>query len=117
MRILFVDTVHPVLRELLEKIGHRCDEGSYLSRVEILNCIDGYDGIVIRSRIMIDNELLDAGKRLKFIARAGAGMESIDVNYARTKGIVCLNSPEGSRDAVGEFAVGMLLALLNKLCK
>ena len=117
MKILFIDTVHPILQKRLEEERHDCVDGSHLSREDILKCIHDFEGIVIRSRIEADQKFIDAAVKLKFIARAGAGMESIDVNYAKTKGIICLNSPEGSRDAVGEHAIGMLLALLNKICK
>ena len=119
MKILFIDTTHPILQKLLEKENHVCVDGSSFSRDEILFHLkqSAFDGLVIRSRIEIDKEILDAAGKLKFIARAGAGMESIDVNEANNKGISCLNSPEGSRDAVGEHALGMLLSLLNRLCK
>ena len=117
MQIIFIDTVHPILQKLLEEEGHRCIDGSLLLKEEVLKCIHDFNGIVIRSRIQFDKEMLDAAAKLKFIARAGVGMESIDVEYAESKGIKCLNAPEGSRDAVGEHAVGMLLSLLNKLCK
>lgn len=117
MKILFIDTVHPVLQKLLEEEGHRCDDGTNLSREEILKKISAYDGIVIRSRISIDKEFFREASRLKFIARAGAGMENIDVAFAESKNIRCLNSPEGNRDAVGEHAIGMLLSLFNHLNK
>ena len=77
--------------------------------------LHNYEGIVIRSRFKLDKEIIDKGKNLKFIARAGAGMENIDVAYAESKGIKCLHAPEGNRDAVGEHAIGMLLSLLNNL--
>jgi D-3-phosphoglycerate dehydrogenase len=76
-----------------------------------------YDGIVIRSKIKITKEIIDKATNLKFIARAGAGLENIDVIYAQSKGILCLHAPEGNRDAVGEHALGMLLSLFNNLCK
>lgn len=117
MKILFIDSVHPILQKLLEEDKHICVDGSKFSREYILKCIHEYDGIVIRSRITIDKEIIDAAVKLKFIARAGAGMESIDEVYAKTKSIVCINSPEGNRDAVGEHAIGMLLSLMNKLNK
>ena len=117
MKILFIDTAHPYLQSSLEKDGHICVDGTKLSRVEILKCINQYDGVTIRSRITFDKEMIDAATNLKFIARAGAGMESIDVKYAESKGIACINSPEGNRDAVGEHAIGMLLMLFDKLNK
>ncbi len=115
MRVLFIDTVHPALRQGLERAGFVCVDASGWSREELLRQCGDAVGMVIRSRIRIDRELLDAAVALKFIARAGAGMESIDVPYAEAKGVRCLNSPEGNRDAVGEHALGMLLMLLNNL--
>ncbi len=115
MKVLFIDTVHPLLWESLTAEGFDCSEGYTLSREEIIKLIPDFDGIVIRSRIIIDREVLDAARKLRFIARAGAGMENIDVQYASSKNILCLNSPEGNRDAVGEHVIGMLLALMNNL--
>jgi len=117
MKFLLIDTVHPSLPGLLQEAGHQCAAGESLTRPEILKVIPGYDGIIIRSRILIDREFLDQAVRLKVIGRIGAGMECIDVNYASAKKIACLNSPEGNRDAVGEHAIGMLLMLFNKLHK
>jgi D-3-phosphoglycerate dehydrogenase len=73
--------------------------------------------VVIRSKVQLDKHLLDKAKNLKFIARVGAGMENIDVTYAESIGIKCLHAPEGNRDAVGEHALAMLLALFNNICK
>lgn len=115
MKILFIDTAHPILQLLLEAAGHECVRGDKLSREEILNLIPDYQGVIIRSRIQLDKEFIDKAAQLKFIGRVGAGMESIDVKYAESKNIVCLNSPEGNRDAVGEHAIGMLLSLFNNL--
>ncbi len=117
MKILFIDTVHPILQKLLEEDGHSSVDASKFSGEEILKIISEYDGIVIRSRIPIDKGFLDKATNLKFIARAGAGMETIDVDYATKKNIACLNSPEGSMDAVGEHTIAMLLSLFNKLNK
>lgn len=115
MKVLFIDTVHPMLWKSLTAEGFVCTEGYTFSRAELIKLIPEFEGIVIRSRIVIDKEILDAAKKLRFIARAGAGMENIDVQYASTKNILCLNSPEGNRDAVGEHVIGMLLALMNNL--
>lgn len=88
-----------------------------MSREDILQYIHLYDGVVIRSRIKLDREIIDKAVNLKFIARAGAGMENIDVAYAESKNIQCLHAPEGNRDAVGEHVIGMLLSLFNNLNK
>lgn len=115
MRILFLDTVHDHLASHLTRMDFECVDGSTLSRDEVLECISGYEGIVIRSRIKLDKELLDKATKLEFIARAGAGMENIDVEHAKMLGIRCFNAPEGNRDAVAEHAMGMLLTLFNKI--
>ena len=70
---------------------------------------------MIRSRFTIDKVFLDAATNLKFIARVGAGLENIDIDYAKSKGIVLIAAPEGNRNAVAEHALGMLLSLFNKL--
>ena len=117
MKILFVDSNHPLLHETLQRAGHTCDLNYHWTRDEIVNNIHLYDGLVIRSKIKITKEIIDKAGKLKFIARAGAGLENIDVAYAQSKGILCLHAPEGNRDAVGEHALGMLLSLFNNLCK
>ncbi len=114
-KILFIDSAHPVLQTELEKDGFRCDTFSRYGREDYKKIISGYTGIVIRSKIALDHDILSLGRNLKFIARLGAGMESIDTNYAEKQGITCLNAPEGNRDAVGEQAIGMLLALMSNL--
>jgi D-3-phosphoglycerate dehydrogenase len=115
MKILLIDTVYSYFTESLTAKGFECIDGSKLTKEEILAVIHLYEGIQIRSRIKVDNAFLDKATKLKFIARAGAGMESIDENYAAQKGIACISAPEGNRDAVGEHAVGMLLSLFNNL--
>lgn len=117
MKILFIDSNHPILHQTLEKAGHTCDLNYKWSKEEILANIHHYEGIVIRSRIKITREIIDRASKLKFIARAGAGMENIDTVYAESKGIKCLHAPEGNRDAVAEHALGMLLSLFNNLCR
>ena len=117
MKILFIDTVHPFLQEALEKQNHIC-EGVYdKNRDEILSIMPNYDGIVLRSRIKIDEDFLSQCHQLKFIARAGSGLENIDVNAAENKNIKCFNAPEGNRQAVAEHTLGMLLSLFNNLNK
>ena len=114
-KILFVDDAHPVLKAELESMGFICDDFTGSTAADCRKVIGDYFGAVIRSKITFDAAMLDAATQLRFIARVGAGMESIDVVYAKSKGIVCFNSPEGNRDAVAEHAIGMLLSLLNNL--
>lgn len=117
MRILFVDSNHPVLHETLIESGFECDLFWDKPVPELLEILPLYDALVIRSRFKIDKVLLDRCPRLKCIGRVGAGMENIDVAYAQSKNVTCLCVPEGNRDAVGEQAMGMLLMLLNNLKK
>ncbi len=116
-KIIFIDTAHPYLTQELIKMGYDCIHYDGTSREEILDQIHQYTGIIIRSKIKLDKEALDLAKNLKFIGRVGAGMENIDWQYAESKGIICLNAPEGNRDAVAEHAMGMILSLLNHLCR
>ena len=115
MKILHLDNNHPLLIEQLNNAGYTNVEGYTLSRTEALSEIGSYNGVVVRSRITIDKEFLDAAKHLKFVARVGAGLESIDIDYANEKGVHLFAAPEGNRNAVGEHALGMLLSLFNKL--
>jgi len=116
-KVLFIDTVHPLIREELTSMGFRCDEFPEFGRRDYEAIAAEYSGIVIRSKIKIDKAFLDKAKQLKFIGRVGSGLENIDVAYAQSLGIHCLNSPEGNRDAVGEHTLGILLALLNHICR
>ena len=116
-KVLFIDTAHPWLGQELERLGFHCSHYSGNTRQDIIDMLPGFEGVVIRSKILLDREALEHAYNLRFIARVGAGMENIDGDYALSKGIACLNAPEGNRDAVGEHAAGMLLALLNHLCR
>lgn len=115
MKILHLDTNHPLLINQLNELGFTNHEDYSSPRIEIEKKIKDYQGIVIRSRFKIDKAFIDAAINLKFIARVGAGLESIDCKYAQTKGIHLISAPEGNRNAVSEHALGMLLSLMNKL--
>ena len=117
MKILFIDSNHSILHETLQKAGFTCDLNYHWSKAEIIDSIHLYEGIIIRSKLKITKEIIDKAVKLKFIARAGAGMENINVVYAESKSIHCFHAPEGNRDALGEHAIGMLLSLFNNLCK
>lgn len=115
MKVLHIDSNHPLLLKQMQQHGFQNDEDYTSNREHILDKIHLYDGIIIRSRIKIDKEFLSKASRLKFIGRVGAGLENIDEAFATTKGIMLFNAPEGNSSAVGEHALGMLLSLLNKL--
>ncbi len=117
MKVLLTDTNHERIKNGLESLGLICDEDYTSSKEEIEKKISKYDGIVIRSRFKIDKSFMDHATNLKFIARVGAGLESIDEDYAAKKGIHLISAPEGNRNAVGEHALGMILMLFNKLKK
>ena len=115
IKILHLDSNHPLLWQQLEEAGFN-NEADYTSTKEEIEAkIQNYHGIVIRSRFKIDRTFLDKAKNLQFIARVGAGLESIDCEYAISKGIHLIAAPEGNRNAVGEHALGMVLSLMNKL--
>lgn len=115
MKIIFLDTVHPILEERLVAANHECIQVIDSDFESTKDLISKADGIVIRSRFPMDAKLLDFAPNLKFIARSGAGMENIDLEYCAKRNIQLFNAPEGNRNAVGEHALGMLLALLNNL--
>lgn len=115
MKILHLDQNHPLLLGHLEQAGFSNTENYTASKEEIEKIISKYHGVVIRSRFKIDKQFLDTAKNLKFIARVGAGLESIDTPYAEKRGIQLFAAPEGNRNAVGEHTLGLLLSLLNKL--
>lgn len=114
-KILHIDSNHPILWDRLEALGFTNEADYNSSKLDVESKIFDYDGIVIRSRFKIDKKFIDSAKNLKFIARVGAGLESIDCDYALEKGIALIAAPEGNRTAVGEQALGMLLSLFNKL--
>lgn len=117
MQVLLIDDIHPILIEMLENENISIAYHPEYNREDIIKNISLYDGIIVRSKIKIDKQIIDLASKLKFIARSGAGMDSIDIEYAQQKNILCLNSPEGNRDAVGEHTLGLLLALFDKITK
>ena len=117
MKILHLDTNHPLLIHQLNGLGFTNDEDYSSSKEEIERKISTYQGVIIRSRFTIDKHFLDAATNLKFIGRVGAGLENIDCEYALKKGIELIAAPEGNKNAVGEHTLGMILSLFNKLNK
>ena len=116
-KILFIDRSHPYLEERLSELGFFCEMAFEKSKEEIESILPHYFGVVLRSRINIDQAFIDAGTNLAFVAREGVGTEHINILYASSKGVEVLVSPEGSRDTVGEHALGLLLCLMNHLSR
>lgn len=117
MKILHLDTNHPLLINQLKDLGFQNEEDYTSSKKEIEKKIHLYDGFIIRSRFKIDSSFLEKATNLKFIGRVGAGLENIDCKFAASKNIQLIAAPEGNRNAVGEHSLGMLLSLFNKLNK
>lgn len=115
MKVLITDNTHPALQQTLEGAGHEVTIDTAVTYDSLLEKIKDFDAMVVRSKIEIDRNFLDHARHLKCIGRVGAGMETIDVEYAESLGIACINSPEGNRDAVGEHALGLLLSLFNHI--
>ncbi len=112
---LIIDDMYPSIIKILEDLGIETDYEPTISREEILEKINKYDGVIVRSKIKLDKEFLTKATKLKYIARAGAGKDNIDLETAESMGIAILNAPEGNRDAVAEHVIGLLLNLLNKI--
>lgn len=115
MRVAFLDSVHPLLNDRLEAAGFDLLDRTTQSPDDLRVECAQWDGIVIRSRVPMDRDFLSQCASLKFIARSGAGLENIDLVYCQERGIKVYSAAEGNRDAVGEHALGMLLALWNRL--
>ena len=115
--VLVTDKVHPLLLQGFKKAGFECDYRPKVSLDIVREIIQNYEGIIINSKILVDKYLLDKAVKLKFVGRLGSGMEIVDQEYAKQKGVFVASAPEGNRNAVGEHALGMLLALANNFLK
>lgn len=116
-RVLISDRTHEVLPQRLREAGFEIRVEPDHDYESLVQAAQGCEGLVVRSKVNIDRAFIDRVPSLKCIGRVGAGMETIDVDYAEAHGVRCLNSPEGNRDAVGEHAVGLLLSLLNNIAR
>ncbi|GAA4387820.1 NAD(P)-dependent oxidoreductase [Hymenobacter koreensis] len=114
---LVIDEMHPTLKSLLKAEGVQIDYDPDLLPAEVPAALaeKPYEGLIVRSKVRITADLLRQGKHLRYVARAGAGIDNIDMHALEAAGITLLNAPEGNSQAVGEFTVGLLLALLRKV--
>ena len=117
MKILIIDEMHESIMPMLQKEGHEVIYSPEITRDEILASVDIYDGLIIRSKTPMDRALLERATNLKFIGRAGAGLDKIDLEYMAEKNIKLFHAAKGNRDAVAEHALGMLLSLFNNIGK
>ena len=115
MKVMLIDTVHPILEEMLNQAEIHVDSFIDQSKEQIEGSIKHYDGLVIRSRFPIDENFLNKAERLKCIGRSGSGLENIDIKYCESNDIHCLNVPEANANAVAEHVIGLLIALMRKV--
>jgi D-3-phosphoglycerate dehydrogenase len=116
-KCLIIDVMHDSLFPMLKEIGWEPDYQPLITRDELKQTLGDYQGLIVRSKTFIDRDLLGANPTVKFVGRAGAGLDIIDLAYLAEKGIHVLHASEGNRDAVGEYTIGALLSLMRNLPK
>jgi len=115
MKVLVCDPIHEDGVKILKDAGFEVDINPEISYEELKRRVRDYDVLVVRSRTKVTREIIEAGEKLKVVGRAGAGIDNIDVEAAREKGVKVLNTPEAPAIAVAELTIGLLLSLARQI--
>lgn len=115
MKVLICDPTDPESVERMRAAGIEVDVRDDISAEELMDVLPAYDGMVVRSRTKVQAPLIDKAKNLKVIVRGGVGLDNIDVEQARAKGITVLNTPAASSASVAELTIGYLFALARRI--
>ncbi|MEQ9300589.1 MAG: NAD(P)-dependent oxidoreductase [Cyclobacteriaceae bacterium] len=116
-KVLIIDDVHTSLCDGLVDLGYQVDYLPTIKATEVLDIISGYKGLILRSKLAVDEKFLLRADSLAFIGRGGAGLDQLDMEAISGRNITVVNAPEGNRDALGEHMTGMLLSLLHNIPK
>jgi D-3-phosphoglycerate dehydrogenase len=117
MKILVCDKTEKECIEQMRQAGLEVDYRDDITPEELMSVLPAYDGMVVRSRTKVRQPLIDRCPNLKVIVRGGVGLDTIDAEYARSKGITVMNTPQASSASVAELAIGFMFALARSLCQ
>ncbi|MEJ8803353.1 NAD(P)-dependent oxidoreductase [Pontibacter sp. H249] len=117
MRILIIDEIHPSIFPMLESIGMEADYRPKITPADVCEALASFDGLIVRSKMRITADTLKHADKLKFVARAGAGVDNIDADALQERNIALIGANEGNRQAVGEFALGLLISLMRNVVR